>query len=194
MAKAVDIAASDKVLKYWAHLPYWTCDEAVKLSFGINPAGFSFEYEDLHEIEPQLADAFQARVLSISRTFIDDNVEPIRFVDWARQFPADVPKVLVDEILRDKQTTPESEVNRYNHLLKITLGLAVGGYNYDPASKRNEVINDILRDLEDMGLKVHQQTLRTKLNEAAEAYGDLLKASAGKSANSNSKLTKSNSN
>jgi len=169
MAKAVEAVASEKVLRYWARLPYWTVDEAVKLSFGINPAGFSFEYEELIGIEPQFANAFAARILSLSRTFIDNNVEPIRFVDWAREFPADLPRVLLDEILRNRQTTGEGEVNRYNHLLKITLGLAMGGYGYNPASRQDEVIKEILRDLEDFGLKVHQQTLRTKLNEAAEA-------------------------
>jgi hypothetical protein len=194
MAKAVEAVASEKVLRYWARLPYWTVDEAVKLSFGINPAGFSFEYEELIEIEPQFANAFAARILSLSRTFIDNNVEPIRFVDWAREFPADLPRVLLDEILRNRQTTGEGEVNRYNHLLKITLGLAIGGYGYNPGSRQDEIIKDILRDLENFGLKVHQQTLRTKLNEAAEAYGTLLKASAGKSAKSNSTLTKPNSN
>jgi hypothetical protein len=58
-------------------------------------------------------------------------------------------------------TTRERET-----LLKLIIGMAIGGYSYDPKASKNPSITDIISDLESLGLEVSDDTLRAKLKAA----------------------------
>ncbi len=53
-------------------------------------------------------------------------------------------------------------------LVKMAIGLAVGGYGYDPAQKRSPVINEIMDDMAEAGILLCVDTLRKFLRAGAE--------------------------
>ena len=53
-------------------------------------------------------------------------------------------------------------------LLKLIVGMAIGGYAYDPHAKRSEAVPDIRNDLERVGLPLDEQTIRRYLKEGVE--------------------------
>ena len=53
-------------------------------------------------------------------------------------------------------------------LLRLVIGMAVGGYGFDPAATRSRLTSEIAGDLERAGLSVHPDTVRKWLKEAAE--------------------------
>lgn len=53
-------------------------------------------------------------------------------------------------------------------LLRLVIGMACGGYGYDPAVKRSDKIPDIASDLERFGVSLDADTIRKWLREAAE--------------------------
>jgi hypothetical protein len=165
--------ASDEVLKYWARLRFWTWEEAVSLSFGINPATFDFDYKRMMEDEPKLANAIQARLLALSRSYIDGQVQPEDFIGWAKEHDFEIPELLRQEISRLHNPSPTASAisNRINTLQKIVLGLAVGGYSYNDDSKRDTNIKTMLEDFKKAGVSIHEQTLRSALSDAWKKYG-----------------------
>jgi len=59
--------------------------------------------------------------------------------------------------------TKESE-----SLLKLVIGMAVGGYRYDPKMQRNATTKDIADDLEEAGVALDRDTILKWLREAGE--------------------------
>jgi hypothetical protein len=53
-------------------------------------------------------------------------------------------------------------------LLKIFVAMAIGRYGYEPDSKRNSTVTDIVRDHEKIGLTVSPSTVRKWLREASK--------------------------
>ncbi len=57
-------------------------------------------------------------------------------------------------------------------LLKIFAAMAIGRYGYEPGSRRNSPITDIVKDHEKIGLSVDAATVRKWLRDAAELVPD----------------------
>jgi hypothetical protein len=53
-------------------------------------------------------------------------------------------------------------------LLKLIIGIAVAGYNYDPKAKRNDATKDIADDLVRLDIPLDPDTVRKWLREAAQ--------------------------
>lgn len=53
-------------------------------------------------------------------------------------------------------------------LLKIFAAMAIGRYGYEPDSKRNSTVTDIVRDHEKIGLSINASTVRKWLREASK--------------------------
>ncbi len=51
-------------------------------------------------------------------------------------------------------------------MLKLIIGMAVGGYGYDPTASRSNVVPDIVSDLEQHGVSLSDETVRRYLKEA----------------------------
>jgi hypothetical protein len=65
---------------------------------------------------------------------------------------------------------PDISTRERDTLLKIVIGMAVGGYSYDPRAARSTVIPDIVNDLETAGVAVSDDTVRKYLREAAANF------------------------
>lgn len=57
-------------------------------------------------------------------------------------------------------------------MLRLIHGLAVGGYKFDPSSKRNDKLADMKGDLEKCKVSLSDDTIRSILNEAADIPKD----------------------
>jgi hypothetical protein len=53
-------------------------------------------------------------------------------------------------------------------VLRLIIGMAVGGYRYDPNATRSKVVADITSDLTNAGVELTDDTVRKWLREAAE--------------------------
>jgi hypothetical protein len=53
-------------------------------------------------------------------------------------------------------------------MLKIIIGLAIGGYGYPRSGQRSAVPKELANDLEELGIKVSDDTIRNLLNEARD--------------------------
>lgn len=69
-----------------------------------------------------------------------------------------------------KHAEHEKDINarERDSLLKLVIGMAIGGYAYDPARKRNDKLAEIVSDLERSGVPLDADTVRKWLREAAE--------------------------
>lgn len=70
-----------------------------------------------------------------------------------------------DSIPREQEPLHQKE---RDSLLKLAIGMAMAGYNYDPSSKRNSATSEIARDLTARGLGLDEDTVRKWLKTAAE--------------------------
>jgi hypothetical protein len=52
-------------------------------------------------------------------------------------------------------------------LLKLVVGLAIKGFDYNPAANKNGAIGQIVASLEGLGLNMSDETVRKYLKEAA---------------------------
>jgi hypothetical protein len=68
------------------------------------------------------------------------------------------------------QPTPEKSIGTREResLLKLVIGMAVGGYAYDPRQKRSDKIAEIIDDLARAGIALDADTVRKWLKEAAQ--------------------------
>lgn len=69
----------------------------------------------------------------------------------------------------DLKTKDEMNPRKEETLYRLILGMAQGGYGYNPDAKKNDVIGEIQRDLDELGLGLGERTIRNHLN-AAKAY------------------------
>ena len=56
-----------------------------------------------------------------------------------------------------------------NTLLKLVIGMAVKGYNYDPRATKSTTPNEIVDDLAGLGITITDDTVRKYLKQAADA-------------------------
>jgi hypothetical protein len=52
-------------------------------------------------------------------------------------------------------------------LLKLVIGMAVGGYGHDVMAKKTDTVSQIILDIEKLGLSISDETARKYLKEAA---------------------------
>ena len=64
---------------------------------------------------------------------------------------------------------------------KMILGMAIGGYGYDPRKGRSSVPREICDDLVRLGLSLSEDTVREHLADAAREVGDQLVSGSDKS-------------
>src|SRR6266568_9068715 len=53
-------------------------------------------------------------------------------------------------------------------LRTLIIGMATGGYGYDPTAIRSDVVKDIVNDLLKLGLKLSDDTVRKHLKQSAD--------------------------
>lgn len=76
-------------------------------------------------------------------------------------------EALTEELAKAQADKPLKTRER-DTAYKIILGMAIGGYRYDPKARKNPAVPDIAGDIERLGLSVDQDTIRRWLQEATE--------------------------
>lgn len=166
--------------EHWARMPFWTLSEAVYLSVNLVP---DCDYDEPPEnfdkrLSPVLIEFRKLNEL-IDRARrsgeLEKSTRPIDFLKWAQAKQIDLPKELeqrVRDIAGMKQPSNDTEkalsTKERDSLLKLVIGLAVGGYSYNPKEKRSEAVPDIVGDFERLGIALSADTVRKWLRQAAE--------------------------
>lgn len=93
----------------------------------------------------------------------------------AGELPDDCAIVVRPQCLRDleariaEQEAPNTTSTRAdNSLQKLVIGMAIGGYGYDPIAKKSPIPAEITADLEKLGLSIDADTVRKWLKEGAK--------------------------
>jgi hypothetical protein len=68
----------------------------------------------------------------------------------------------------DKREVPELTTRERQTAHKLILGMAIGGYGYDPKAERSTIVTEIVGDLARCDISVTDDTVRKWLKEAAE--------------------------
>jgi hypothetical protein len=66
-----------------------------------------------------------------------------------------------------KREVPELTTRERETLLKLILGMALGGYRYDPKAERSDVVSEIVSDLAKLSISIDGDTVRKWLRVAA---------------------------
>jgi hypothetical protein len=95
-----------------------------------------------------------------------------QFASWAARTFDPIPqelRALAGPSARPKSdTSVELSTRERETLLQLVIGMAVGGYGYDPDRGRNEATQQIVDDLAQRGISLDADTVRKWLKEGAK--------------------------
>ena len=168
---------------YWARMSLWTIEQATALLIGEDPdavidaSGLSASCPT--ETRERYQSIFRLLDSHIRASGIGLNQPPTEIIDWALHSKVDPPQALVDAVraqgrsLIQKRAQEASEEKplgerERNTLLRIIIGMAIGGYGYDPAAGKSDSAPTIFKDLDKLGLEGTDQTIRKKLRDASQ--------------------------
>jgi hypothetical protein len=96
---------------------------------------------------------------------------PSEWLAWARGKNLAIPKEL-DGITSATTSAPLVEktfqTKERETLLKLVVGLAIKGFDYQPKAGRSNTVKEIAAALEGLGIGMDEDTIRNKLQEAAK--------------------------
>lgn len=142
----------DDVINYWCELSGHTdtkCREAKRAAICSAVDAGKVYYRRL-DGKPYNDDIY--RLASAGQLLIERK----SFDAWAKQFD--------DSPVLDKPLgTRERDT-----LLKLVIGMAMGGYSYDPNQTKSDVLREIVDDLARRGIAVSDDTVRKYLKEASD--------------------------
>lgn len=179
----------------WANVPAWTAWEAVALSLDIDPKkvklnGNAWMSADVNSDFPhQEGRTFDDRLIVLRRNLSSlqlhkslshrpdySELNAGDFVRWALSLKWTIPPEMAALADRPSPKPERRQIDKVqdlttterNSLLKLVIGMAVGGYGYDPSAARSTSAPDIVADLEKAGVRLEADTVRKYLKEAAE--------------------------
>ena len=164
--------------RQWARAAYWTWEEFEYVAVGIDP-------QKVRNVDPSipldLRDKDRQTVRAALEFHFRSGSFPAKFspeegIAIAKRADLSLPVELVREISEyggsaNANSKPElsgSSLNSYNTLLQGFLGMAVRRYGYDPNLERQNAVAEIVKDLEDVGLRLDAKTVRSKLKAATD--------------------------
>jgi hypothetical protein len=152
---------------------------------------FAFRFADQREIVNRARTMGQLRERTTPATFIawaermqfpmpDELVNAVKSVgnpapDWKKLFEQSHSQVQaltsrLQELEREKtpaETAPLDPRERES-LLKLVIGMAIGGYSYEPNAKRSTIVGEIVSDLLLAGMSISEDTVRRHLASGKE--------------------------
>ncbi|WP_157944612.1 hypothetical protein [Mangrovicella endophytica] len=213
---------------FWVRATYWTWEEALLLSFGLDPKKIGIQnimpFQHASEFAGNFADRYELINRARSANQLPERAPPIAYIAWFQHEDLDFDKDIIDlfnrklqrlaelrgdsaasgELAKIEQTfdpqtavlrayfaslramgshgsvadapsndqassaKPELATRERDSLLKLVIGMAVGGYGYDPRAARSPIAAQIATDLQTQGLSLTDDTIRKYLHEAAE--------------------------
>jgi hypothetical protein len=175
----------------WRHVPHVRLWEGVALSLDVEPAQVEANAHALIEGQLHAGDweEFRNRLFVATRNLhrelkakgpIADHPEEClvsrsEFAAWAISVEWKIPNefTFLAESQRtptqrdDKREVPELTTRERHTALKLILGMALGGYGYDPQAQRSTIVTEIVGDLARRGISITDDTARKWLKEAA---------------------------
>jgi hypothetical protein len=161
----------------WRAVPHVTLREGVALSLNVEPGQCkeSKEFgERLFVAIRNLHAALKAKAPIVNGA-AECFVSLSEFAVWAISVGWKIPEEFTSlaerrptPTLRDnKREAPELTTRERETLLKLILGMALGGYGYDPKAERSKVVPEIVGDLAQRGISIDDDTVRKWLRVAA---------------------------
>ena len=174
---------------YWAKVSLWTIEQATALLIGEDPDAIIDSSGLAPACPPETRDRYQKmfRLLDshIRHSGIAFSQPPTEIIECAIHTKVDPPSALVEAVraqgrtLIEKRTAArdrsESEATAQSKalgererktLLRMIIGMAIGGYGYDPDAARSDTPRSIADDLSSLGIDISDQTVREKLKDA----------------------------
>lgn len=173
-ANAVPDALSASTALFWSRKRRWTNIEAALLSVGFDPSvGIGFSFEESFKLFPLIGspiyDEARVRFFLLNEHSTDIrliNASPPDFLDWFSQmrfsFPTELEKqttLIYNLDTRENREGGDLKSLERKTLLRLLLGMAVRGYGFDPAQKRNPTTKDIVADLDFLGIGLDPKTV-----------------------------------
>lgn len=174
--------------QYWAQMSTWNLEQATALSIGfdpkysiVKPEGIDFFHIAPHDFFIRRRSLIENRFYSDAGHILHEPPTPLQFCEWALSIKLDVLPELYNEVGKITGTVFEPyqlpstkkpvidtlEPRERESLLKMVIGLAIGGYGYNPDAQRSKIPKEIRGDLNQQGLDLHEDTIRQYLREAA---------------------------
>jgi hypothetical protein len=183
--------------EYWAKQPTWAFREAAALFIGLNPEWAITKegaiYRDADRYRRELAALIDMVYRAVSILEVHRSARPSQWIEWAKSRGVPHPPELASLVAQWNQAVdPRDEeiqqlrkelgdlqaklsasdkpvsTRQRESMLKLILGMAIGGYRYDPAARRNESVSEIAGDLAECGLPLNVDTVREYLQEATQ--------------------------
>jgi len=142
----------------------WTPVEFAALSAEIDPSDIDTqEFREFKEsAKPVLFE--KIKQLAVRAAKVGDTQDPADWLEWAKRKQITIPAGLRDSVkLRKSQR--EVGLREKTTLLKLIYGMALAKYAYRPGF-RGPAVEAIHGDLVLHGLRIDQETIRDKLNQA----------------------------
>ncbi|MDR5755598.1 hypothetical protein [Caballeronia sp. LZ035] len=174
--------------RYWVALDKWTAKEAALLldakdprrhpTFSIRSKTTQPEYETARQIAAVIRRTNWGRRYGICKWEVKE--DPLYICDAVRRAGFSLPVQLVHELAKrqtrgESRATPRFDDAKMNKsavtkerqaMLKLIIGLAMGGYRLDPDAPRNSHAKEMRIDLERAGVPLDDATIKKYLDEA----------------------------
>jgi hypothetical protein len=163
---------ADADFNFWSKSKTWTVDEATALLLGKDP--LKVRWDDLCQLsfESIFVAQYQKLRNQLLRAQHDgrpaDGDAPVKFVEWAIEIGFALPADL-DAIRSSSIEKPVGDLigKKRTSALQLIIGMAIKKYKYAPGV-RSSIPRQIVDDLNNLGLEITDDTVRTFLNEAQE--------------------------
>jgi hypothetical protein len=182
---------------YWVLMDEWTLVTAICLLLRVDPDSWVGKHiTDMKRPSEMLSTDSQRRTwdkakqiwdlawashnkgtLTIARhTSIDGFVSPpdltpYEWVQWARSKNLPIPEEL-NAIPAPRVVPPTAQETLHpkerDTLLKLVIGLAIKGFDYDPSALRSTAVKEICAALDGLGIGMDEDTVRNKLKDGAK--------------------------
>ncbi len=173
--------------EYWARIPYFTNDEALLLSLGVEP--LSFTQDQIIDMQVSLekgTNLFEPLRYLLRRrdqierqfpTFVHPNhVDPKPLFDWFRLVDLEIHPDFTSRYLENtKDVAPNAETNatskpdkrEIDSVCQLFAAVAIDCYGYDPGAKRSPIPKEIAELAANLGLELSEDTIRKYLRRGA---------------------------
>ncbi len=182
----IDIALDAEL---WAEAGTWAVHEVDYLAVGLDPIKVR---EIVPDVGLDLKDGERRRIRErIDLVLRGDNNQrsfsPVEFLQIAKKAAVELPIELRKAVLaatangdvrrRSEDARPSNADApsrlKYNKLLRMFFAVGVEQYGFDPTKPRQDAVNNIVSDARRMGIKLDDQTVRSRLKEAHSDLDEL---------------------
>lgn len=169
---------------YWLRMKRWTLDEATAVSIGFEPASNPFSKMSVIFKHEAIYNFYLRRGALIENNFNwatlawNGSQEVDTVCRWFSEVDLEVPDMLKSEATslfgvkfkkarRVDKSKDHTDPRERKAMLRLIIGMAVGGYGFDPKAVRSKVPSEIASDLDLLGISMDLDTLRKYLREGS---------------------------